>query len=163
LEYRQIAENKLCSDIKRLTTCECLKATNVFFQGEEHSAGEIRQRLAELHIDGILIIQTMGSGERSAILPQVTETRGSANIYGDNISGNSTSMTYGGNMIFPWMTFEARLSTIPSGKVIWYASAKTEGGSATGPDILIESVSGTTIRKLLADGVLRKAVSSTSY
>jgi hypothetical protein len=54
LEYRQLAEAKICTELSRIATCECLKSSEVFFPGQKYSSDPIASRLLELRIDAVL-------------------------------------------------------------------------------------------------------------
>jgi hypothetical protein len=41
LEYRQLAENKLCAELAGATGVACLKSAEAFFPGQEYSAEQI--------------------------------------------------------------------------------------------------------------------------
>ncbi|MGF1614795.1 MAG: hypothetical protein ACFCVA_13045 [Gammaproteobacteria bacterium] len=96
LEYRQLAEDKICTELSRIATCECLKSSEVFFPGQNYSSDEIASRLNELHIDAVLALQPTGSGKSSTYVPQTSHTTGSATIIGNTVTGSSTTQTYGG-------------------------------------------------------------------
>ena len=155
LEHRQLAEEKLCEEISRTAGCQCLKSSDVFFPGEEHSAEQIASRVAELDIDGVLTLQPTGSGTSSTYVPQTTHTTGSAKVSGNTITGSSTTQTYGGyNISKPWAAWEAILRSTADGRVAWYATAASGGNAFAGWDDLIRSASTKTVAKLIADGVL---------
>lgn len=156
LEYRQLVEDKLCDELSRITTCIFLKSYDVFFPGQEYSMEQIANRLTELGIDGILIIQPKGSGITSAYVPQMSHTNISAWISGNTVSGSSTTMTYGGYRIGkPWANFEAILWSVADDKVAWYATAITKGYAYNDWGDLVKSASSKTIRKLIADEIFR--------
>lgn len=158
LEHRQLAEDKLCTDLARLSGCECLKSSEVFFPGEEYSAEQIASRLTELGIDAVLTLQPTGSGTSSTYVPQTSHTTGSATVIGNTVTGSSTTQTYGGyNINKPWANYEAVLLSTSDGHVAWYATARSGGNAFAGWDDLIRSASSKTVSKLVSDGVFPKA------
>ncbi|MCI0453177.1 MAG: hypothetical protein L0Z51_12470 [Candidatus Latescibacteria bacterium] len=155
LEHRQIAEEKLCSELARLATCECVKASDVFFPGKQYSFDELKKRFAELGIDAVLTLQPTGGGTSSTYVPQTTQTTGNAQVIGNTITGSSTTQSYGGyNVSKPWSNFEASLWSTTDGEVAWYATAQSGGNAFAGWDDLIKSAAGKTVSKLVTDGVL---------
>jgi len=156
LEYRRLAEEKLCYELslRFAATCRCLKSTEVFFPGQEYSSDQIANRLSELQVDGVLALQPTGSGITSIYIPQTTQTTGSAYVFGNTITGSSTTQTYGGYSIGkPWAGFESILWSTADGKVAWYATGTSGGNAYAGWDDLIRSASGKTISKLADDGI----------
>lgn len=158
LEYRQLAEETLCTELARVAGCECLKSSEVFFPGEEYSAEQISIRLSDLKIDGVLTLQPTGSGTSSTYVPQTSHTTGSATVTGNTVTGSSTTRTSGGyNVSKPWANYEAVLLSTSDGRVAWYATAASGGNAFAGWEDLIKSASNKTVSKLVSDGVLRKA------
>lgn len=156
LEYRKRAEKKLCWELNRKSDCHCFRSTYVFFPGQTYSGDEISDRINELEIDGVLILQPTGSGLSSTYIPQTTHTTGSAQIFGNKITGSSTTETYGGyNVNKPWANYEAIFWSISEGKVAWYATATSGGNAFANWNDLINSACGKTIKKLAADGIIR--------
>ena len=76
LEYRRLAEEKLCKELTRNVECECLESSQVFFPGEEYSVEQIASRLNELQVDAVLTLQPTGSGITSKYVPQTTKQWG---------------------------------------------------------------------------------------
>lgn len=156
LEYRQLAENKLCAELSA-TGVACLKSAEVFFPGQEYSADQIAERLSELQVDAVLALQPTGSGTSSTYVPQTSHTIGSATVSGNTVTGSSTTRTSGGyNISKPWANYEAVLWATSDGKVAWYATAASGGNAFAGWDDLISSASSKTVSKLVSDGVFRK-------
>jgi hypothetical protein len=157
LEYRQLAEGKLCTELARIVGCKCFKSSEVFFPSEEYSTEQIAGRLTELGIDAVLTLQPTGSGTSSTYVPQTSHTTGSATVIGNRVTGSSTTQTYGGyNISKPWANYEAVLWSTADGRVAWYATAASGGNAFAGWDDLISSASSKTVSQLVSDGVLRK-------
>lgn len=157
LEYRQLAESKLCSGLAEATGVACLKSAEVFFPGQEYSAEQIAERLSELQIDAVLTLQPTGSGTSSTYVPQTSHTTGRATVIGNTVTGSSTTQTYGGYYISkPWQNCEAVLWSTSDGKVVWYGTAASRGNAFAGWDDLINSASSKTVSKLVSDGVFLK-------
>jgi hypothetical protein len=156
LEYRHLTERKLCEDLSRLTGCECLTASGVFFPGQEYSPEQVSSRLLELQVDGVLTLQPTGSGTSSTFVPQTTQTTGRATVSGNTVSGSSTTRTYGGYSISkPWANYEAVLWSTSDGKIAWYATAASVGNAFADWDDVITSAASKTASKLVSDGALR--------
>ena len=157
LEYRRLAEEKICAELSLITMCECFKSLEVFFPGQGYSSEEIASRLRQLRIDVVLVLQPTGSGTSSIYVPQTYSTTGSATIIGNTVDVSSTTHTYGGYEITkPWATFEAILWETSQGKVAWYATAASRGNAFAEWADLISSAANKTVNKLVADGVFPK-------
>ncbi|GIW33620.1 hypothetical protein [Meiothermus sp.] len=157
LEYRQLAENKLCAELAAATGVTCLRSITVFFPGQKYTVEQIAERLSELQIDAVLTFQPTGSGTSSTYIPQRSYTTGSATVIGNTVIGSSTTQTYGGyNIRTPWANFEAVLWSTSDDKAVWYATAASEGNALAGWDGLISSASSKVVSKLVSDGVFRK-------
>jgi hypothetical protein len=157
LENRQLAESKLCAELAGATGVDCLKSADVFFPAQEYSAEQIAERLNELHVDAVLTLQPTGSGTSSTYVPQTSHTTGSGTVFGNTVTGSSTTQTYGGyNINKPWANYEVVLWSTSDGKVAWYATAASEGNAFAGWDDLISSASSKAVSKLVSDGVFRK-------
>jgi hypothetical protein len=157
LEHRKLAEGRLCTELIRVASCECLKSAEVFFPGQEHTAEQIDSRLSELHVDAVLTLQPVGSGTSSSYVPQSSYTTGSATTSGGTVMGSSTTRTYGGYSVDkPWANYEAMLQSRSDGKVAWYATATSRGNAFAGWSDLINSATSATVGKLVLDGVLEK-------
>jgi hypothetical protein len=157
LAHRQAAEDRLCSKIRQAApSCECVKALDTFFPGQEYSVDDIATRLTDLQIDGVLVIQPTGSGATTTYVPQSSYTTGTATVHGNTVSGSSTTQTYGGyDVSKPWANYEATLYSTSDGKVAWYATAESTGNAFADWSDLINSVCGKTVNKLTADGLVR--------
>jgi hypothetical protein len=157
LELRQRAENKFCSDINRLSICECLKSYELFFPGKEYSADEVAKLLAENKIDGILTLQTTDRGVKSQYIPNhqsQTQT-----FMKDTIMERTTTTNYGGYSVSkPWEKYVINLFSILDNQVAWYATASSSGNAYTSWGNLIETASNTTVKKLINDGVIPQKI-----
>jgi hypothetical protein len=157
LQHRQTAEEKLCSEIARVSSSACVKSSAVFFVGKEYTAQEIDQRLSELGVDGVLVVQPTGGGTSSAYIPQSSYTTGTATVRGNTVTGTTRTQTYGGYDIEkPWADYEAYLWSTNDGEVVWYATAASSGNALADWNDLIKSACGKTIKTLVDDRVLRK-------
>lgn len=148
LEYRKVAEDKLCAELGRIVGFACFKSSEVFFPAEEHSAEEIASRLAELGVEGILTLQPTGSGTPSTFLPHAST------VIGSTVT-DSKSVFGGYNPLKPTAHYEAILQSTSEGKVVWYATAFSGGNMYAGWADLITSASSKAASQLVADGVLR--------
>ncbi|RUT74410.1 hypothetical protein [Marinobacter sp. NP-6] len=158
LNHREVAESEFCSNLGRLTNSECIKSSEVFFVGESQSAEQIDARVKEQEIDAVLILQPSDSGTSSSYVPPSYETQSNATVTGNMISGSSTTYTYGGYTLNkPWAKYEVSLIAIVDGRVAWYATGQSRGNAYAGWDDLIESATSESVKKLVSDGVLRKA------
>jgi hypothetical protein len=129
----------------------------VFFVGGEYTAQEIDQRLSELGVDGVLVIQPTGAGTSSTYVPQSTSTTGKATITGNTVTGSTRTQTYGGYDIKkPWADYEAYLWSTSDGEMVWYATATSSGNALADWNDLIKSACGKTIKTLVHDRLLRK-------
>lgn len=155
LEYRQLAEEKLCSDIQKKSQCQCVKSLDVFFPAQEYSADEVQNQLRLLNIDGFLTLQATGAGTTSAYIPRTTQTTGTAYINGNTVTGSSKTQEYGGySLSKPWANYEVVLRSTENGSVAWYATAVSKGDVFTDWDNLIKSASGKTVNRLVDEGLL---------
>ncbi|MGB9430155.1 MAG: hypothetical protein WCC11_09845, partial [Gammaproteobacteria bacterium] len=170
LEQRQYAEDQLCEYFGDFANVRCLESLKIFFPGETYSSQQITSRVAELHVDGVVILKPTASGTSSVYIPPTTETSWTANVsantyvnpYSDTaytngtVNGSSTTHTYGGFSIHkPWASFQATLWSTADNKIAWYATADSRGGGFAKWDDLIESAAEKTAKKLVADGVLQ--------
>lgn len=158
LHYRQRAEESLCDDLREDADVICLQSLQVFFPGEQYTQAQINAKLAQLHVDGLLFMRLTGSGATPVYFPAITYSAASVRTYGNMASGSAVTETLGGNtMYMPHASFDATLYAIPSRKVAWYGTAKTEGGSLTRWEKIIDSTTDDIGDKLVAQGVLRPA------
>jgi hypothetical protein len=133
LKHRETAENRLCSNLERLTNSECIKSSDVSFVGGVQTPEQIFARVMEFEIDSILILKTSNSGSSSHYVPPTYETQSSATIDGNMISGSSTTQTYGGYTLNkPWAQYEVSLTAIEDGRVAWYATGQSRGNEYAG-------------------------------
>lgn len=135
LEYRQLAESKLCAELAGATGVACLKSAEVFFPAQEYSAEQIAERLSELSVDAVLTLQPTGSGTSSMYL-----------LLGSLVTPISK----------PWANYEVVLWSTSDGKVAWYATAASGGNARARWDDLINSASSKAVSKLISDGVFQK-------
>lgn len=172
LGQREYAEGQLCEYLADYSDVKCIESLKVFFPGEKYTSVQIASQLAELHVDGILMIKPTNSGVVSAYIPPTTQTtfngtaftNGSVSSYGNtaygssttNLYGSSTTYTYGGfNVNKPWAVSQVILYSTGSDKVAWEAGASSRGNAFSKWDDLIESTAEKAAKKLVADGVLQ--------
>ena len=157
LQQAQLAESRLCAELSRKTTYQCVRALDVFFPGQEYSGQERTSRLLQLQIDAVLTLEPTASGKTSTYYPGKTYTTASATVYENTVTGSSTTRTYPGYDIeSPWVNLRASLWSVADGKNAWYATA-TSSGDFVGWNDLIRSAAGKTVSNLVADGVFRSA------
>ena len=156
LGQRQYAEDQLCEYLAGFSNVKCIESLKVFFPGQEYTWEQIANRLAELHVDGVLMLKPINFGVSSAYIPPTTYITGSASVYGNTVYGSSTTQTFGGyNFLKPWASFQAILYSTSNDKVAWYATADSKGNAFAKWDDLIESAAERTAKKLVKDGVLQ--------
>ena len=160
LDHRRVAEEKMCRKLDEFQDCECIQYSTLIFPGEEISEKELTGLIEELQIDGILVLQTTGSGSSSYYVPPTTYTSGSTTIptmQGTKVHGSSTSTTSGGYTASkPWEKFEASLISTRSWHVVWYATGTSKGNTYTNRNDLIRSAAGKAINQLESDGIITK-------
>ncbi len=156
LEQRHLAEEELCVALARTVPWECLKSAEVLFPGQFYSPEQIRDRLDELGVDAVLVLQPTGSGTSSIYIPPSTHTTATASAYGNAATASSTTYTSGGfNLSMPWTNYEVMLWSRADGQVAWYATAVSSGNEFAGWDDLIRSAARKTVERLAADGIIR--------
>jgi hypothetical protein len=136
----------------------CFKASDLFFIGRNYTQSEISKIFAANEIEALLVVKPTGSGCTSTYMPKTEYTEGSASIYGNRVSGSSTTKTYGGyNVYKPWASFEMSIVDIASGETIWYATASSGGNAFASNTTLIRSASGKLAEQIHRDKLLKKA------
>lgn len=156
LEYRKEIEQEFCDRITSKTSSACLQSAQVFFPGQPYTADDISKRIAELHVDGVLMLKA-SSGVSSSYVPPTTYTTGTATVYGNTISGQSTTQTFGGyNVNKPWANYQVSFWSVADNKVAWYGSGKSRGNAFAEWSDLIESAAKETVSSMLDDGLLKE-------
>jgi len=157
LGVRQLAEERICTELAGIARCECLKSCEVFFPGEEYTDEQIANRLSELKVDAVLTLQETGSGTSSKYIPQWSTGTVNANVIGNSVNGSITTTTHGGyNVSLPWANYEVILRSTSDNKVAWYATALSGGSQFANWHDLINSASIRTASELVSDGVLQQ-------
>ncbi len=155
LAVRQAAEYKTCLDMNEKTATDCVPSAGVLFPGSPINAESLRRAVEKVGADAVLVIGSTGSGSSSVYIPPTTQTRGSATVFGNTVSAQSTTRTYGGyNVSKPWAGFEVVLFSVRQDQRVWYATASTGGNAFSSWDDLIDAASGKTVARLVEDGVL---------
>jgi len=156
LNHRKLAEKELCAELTKKIGCKCFKSLDVFFPGQTFSSKQISERLIKLKIEGIVIIQPLKSGVSSIHVPGSTYTTTTADIFGNTITGSSSTYTTPGYKINkPWSNYEAMLWSVKDSKVAWYATESSKGNGFANWDDLIKSATHKTVKNLSSSSIFR--------
>jgi hypothetical protein len=160
LNIREQIENKFCSDIHRLSACECLKSYNLFFPGKAYTQIEAKAILTENKIDGILIFQR-SSGVESNYDPEESKSVGRAFLMGNALMGsNKAEATRGYSTLTPLAKYRVTLLSTLDNQIAWYAQASTTGNVFTTGVNLIKDASNETVKSLIGDGIIAQKANS---
>jgi hypothetical protein len=155
---RQQAEDKVCSDMNRLSSCECLKSYDLFFPGKGYTQNEAKAILTENKIDGILIFQR-SSGVESNYDPETSKSIGRAFLMGNALLGSNKTESNGiTNTARPSAKYRTTLMSTSDNQIVWYAQASTTGIVLTTVDNLLENASNETVKRLIDDGIITKKI-----
>ena len=141
LNYRHYAEGQMCEYIADNSDTECFESLKYLFAGQNESA-QIAAVLDREKIDGVIYISAQSRGTTTVDTPMVFDTVRWA-------PGLFSTIGFGGPTSVDWANYSVKLF-IPSGAMIWQASADASGN----PDDTIEHSSYRISRVLVDDGVL---------
>lgn len=155
LELRREAEFALQSKMSG-GKATIVPAHQLFFPGRQYSNDETASLILENDIDGVLVVNVSSTGTSQTYVPPTYQTRSNAYIYGNYLSGTSTTQTYGGyNINKPWASFTAQLIDVETGQVVWISTATTRGNAFAGGKTLLRSMAGKMTKKLFKDGMIK--------
>lgn len=69
LEQRQLAEGKLCEQLRKWTECECVQSLDIFFPAQEYTNEQFVERIVANAVDSILTLQPTDSGTTTTYDP----------------------------------------------------------------------------------------------
>lgn len=127
---------------------------HVLFPGRQYSAEELSDALAKSGADGVLIITLNQAGVTTSRAPTTTTAQCTAVSSSGGCIGASAITTGGYDISKPWASFTAQLFDLPTGRVVWFATSKSKGNAFAHAHNLLESMAGSTIAQLRADGVV---------
>jgi hypothetical protein len=156
LKWRRAIESGFCDRIQDKTTTECVQSAAVFFPGQPYTSDEIKTQIQQQAIEVILVVQA-SNGTSSTYLPPTYYTTGSASVYGNTVTGQSTTQTFGGGYINkPWADYQTSLWSTQDGKVVWYATEHSRGNAFAKWGDLVESAAEETVSHMMDDGVIQE-------
>jgi hypothetical protein len=168
LRWRQKVEYEFCDRITDKTDSDCVQSAAVFFPGQSYTEAEVQKRLADQHIDAILVIKG-NSGVNSTYVPPTIYANTTTNVNGTvspsgynnvNVSGTADRQTTiqavgGGTIDKPWATYQASLWQTQDKKVVWYGSGKVDGDAFSDLHQLIQDAAEDTVKHMMDDGVMQ--------
>jgi hypothetical protein len=141
LNYRHYAEGQMCEYIADNSDTECFESLNYLFAGQSESS-QIAAVLDKEKIEGMIYISAQSRGTTTVDQPMVFDTVKWA-------PGFFSTIGFGGPTTVDWANYSVKLF-IPSGAMIWQASADASGN----PNDTIEHSSYRISRVLVDDGAL---------
>lgn len=156
LESKKLAEEIIYKDLEQQVNSKCVKSSDVFLRGE--SAEEISNRLIELKVDAILILESTNSNRSSTAISSDSSTLEKERVDSKSDLESTLAMVdILSAYLFPKINWRIELRSIPEYKLVWYATVTSPTkGTGVGWRGLIKSVANKLVHKLISDGVLRK-------
>jgi hypothetical protein len=140
-----------------------IAGSNILPPTREYSNEEISAILKSNGIDGILVLGLEDYWESIGYVPQSSTVQGSAYIVGNSIQYAQQKKNYGGFYLSkPRVIFESRLFDAKTGNLVWRSSSLTRGNAFANFSTLANSLSESTVDKLLKDRILKPKLFSQS-
>jgi len=135
----------------------CVGSSTLFFPGSPISDEQMVERLAEHHIQTILVLMMYGTGTTDTYVPPSYYTKSSAWVSGNGETGTSatTSTTGGYTTHRPWAKFRGELIDVRTDERLWVATANSKGDDYASHHTLLRSFCGQVMNKLIEDGVVK--------
>jgi len=148
LDQRQTAEDALCSELAKVSVWTCLTYSKVFFVGETYTPEQVQQRMQRSDIDTVLLLKPTDSGTTSTGLGPTPSPNVGLALLEHLLSDASTKPIQDASSL------EVKLISVSDDRVIWYASANTNGTVFANWKDLIASTARQTVRQLAQSGLL---------
>jgi hypothetical protein len=155
LDQRHTAEDALCSELAKVSVWTCLTYSKVFFIGETYTPEQVQQRMQRSDIDTVLLLKPTDSGTTSTGLGTTTAPNVGLALLEHLLSDASTKPIQEASSLDKiWANYEVKLISVSDDRVIWYASANTNGTVFANWKDLIASTARQTVRQLAQSGLL---------
>jgi len=160
-EFDDLDMRRLCeAEMKRhlaLYHVVCLPSSELFFPGTAYSVDEMRAKLAELRVAGILVMSAYGGGEAS--IPATYYTQGTAWVSGAVAGVGHASQS---------AKFRAELIDVRGERSVWVSTANSKAAYLPFPALtdyatghtLLRSFCGQVMNKLVEDGVVKPSAAA---
>lgn len=161
-EFRKQIEKKANKRIAKKYGVTILRYNDIFVPTRQWNAEQMTSVLDELGVDSVLEITSEGydSDFQRIHTGSTTYSSGSANIYGNNVYGSSTSTTSNNYMTFASDSAQvsAKLTDRANGNTVWIAGVSTKGSGTmmVGAGWTASSVISNLVKNWKVHGLLRK-------
>jgi hypothetical protein len=153
LQARMTAEDRIVSELSD-ARASVLRSLDVVFAADTLPVEEFLNKAAAEGADGVLVLRILKEGEDRSYVP----AHGHMTITSSGSGGvvHGSAYTYGGGTVRePWADYEAKLYETATGKVAWYATARTEGPGGANARDLARSFASEVVRALLHKGLVQ--------